>query len=75
MAGHNSLHIFYLAVRQQHVLKQFSLNQTSSQQTRQEILYLGLNVSKECTRMKHDGLAKCISCCDVHISTAVPYMK
>lgn len=75
MAGHNSLRIFYLAVRQQHVLKQSSLNQISSQQTRQEILYLGLNVSKECTRMKHDGLAKCISCCDVHISTAVPYMK
>lgn len=25
--------------------------------------------------MKHDGQAKCTRCCEIHISTAVPYLK
>lgn len=39
-----------------------------SQHTRQEFLYLGLNVLKECFRNKHDGQAKFISCSVIYKS-------
>lgn len=46
---------------------QFKAN-VQSQQTRQEFLYLGLNVLKECSRNKHDGQTKFISCSVIHKS-------
>lgn len=39
-----------------------------SQQTRQEFFYLGLNILKECSRNKHDGQTKFISCSVIHKS-------
>lgn len=44
---------------------QFKSN-VHSQQTRQEFLYLGLNVLQECTRNKHDGQAGFISCSAIY---------
>lgn len=44
---------------------QFKSN-VHSQQTRQEFLYLDLNVLQECTRNKYDGQAKFISCSAIY---------
>jgi len=46
---------------------QFKPN-VQSQQPRQEFLYLDLNVLKECSRNKHDGPTKFISCSAIYKS-------